>query len=201
MTCTTSPDSWAADSLVSMLDQRCSRRTFGASPLAASHLIRLLWSAQGATSKGGRTTPSAHACYPLSVATYCTHVEGMSHGLYRYHTDQNRLEALPLGADFHVERLGVGAQPWLNEAPALMLIGADTGRMNLHFADQGAERGARFAHLEAGAAMQNVLLMAETMALAAVCVAGIEEHAPEFRQAFDDTVSPLMVLCLGERSE
>ncbi|RKQ97199.1 SagB-type dehydrogenase family enzyme [Kushneria sinocarnis] len=184
--------------LAPVLAERRSRRTFAARSLDARTLGQLLWAAQGTIDNDRRTTPSPHGCYPLVLAAYCTRVEGMAHGLYRYCADPFGLQ--PLVADaFRVDALAIGEQPWLNEAAALVLMGADTGSMNRHFADQGAERGARFVYLEAGAAMQNVLLQAEALSLAAVGVAGIKEHAPEFQQALGEEVTPLLVLCVGMR--
>lgn len=67
---------------------RASRRKFADTPLALEELSFLLWATQGVrkhTEKASfRTVPSGGARHPFETYLFCSRVEGLEPGLYRY---------------------------------------------------------------------------------------------------------------------
>jgi SagB-type dehydrogenase family enzyme len=96
--------------------------------------------------------------YPLEV--YAVTAEGVSH----YEPQEH-------GLTLHVQgdvRSALGESEVVN-APFILVIAAVYARTTQQY---GEERGARFVHLEAGHAAQNVLLQAVALNLGAVPVGG-----------------------------
>jgi len=156
-------------SLHEALRDRRSVREYRDEPLADEILATLMWAAQGRTQDGasGRTAPSAGGTYPLEV--YVATAEGVQ----RYLPDGHRAERwseVDLRPALHAAS---GGQPWVLEAPAVVVITAVPGRTEARY---GA-RAERYATLEAGHAAQNVLLQATALGLGAVPVGAFADEA------------------------
>lgn len=118
-------------------------------------------------------------------------------GTYRYDPDAHALTPLVTGdLREQIADAGIGDQPWLSSCAALILISADVAGALAEFADQPpGTRGARYAHLEAGAAAQNVALQAAADEIGAVLVGGFDDYA--LRPHCPTDHEPLALLALG----
>lgn len=149
------------------LANRRSVREYAEDPLTQAEIDRLMWAAQGISSREGlRTAPSAGALYPLTVYV------ALRDGVYRYEPAGNRTSRL-WSADLRVP-LGTAAlgQVWLSRAPAVFVISGDASRTAVKY---GA-RAERYVLMEAGHAAQNLLLQAVALGLAATPVGAFEDQ-------------------------
>jgi nitroreductase len=179
-----------------LLDRRRTVRTFGSGGIGDDELVDLLWAAQGRTSDGRRTTPSAMGRYPLRLlvargpdpaGTWWWDPDGgtLSPGL--------RHDVRPLLA-----AAAIGDQPWVGTAPVTVAICADLDAMEEHFADQSPGRGRRYVDVEVGAAVQNLALAATVRGLAGVIVGGFDDRqVAEVLEA--GPLAPRLLYSLGPR--
>ncbi|MFW5741339.1 MAG: SagB/ThcOx family dehydrogenase [Myxococcota bacterium] len=174
--------------LETALFERRSIRRYTDEALSDAQLSRLLWAAQGVTSAtGNRTAPSAGALYPLEV-----HVLAPD-GVFRYEPRSHALEQLS-GEDRRDEmaEAAVG-QSWVADGAAVVVIGAVVARTASKYGD----RAERYAHLEAGAAAQNLLLEVVALELGATFVGAFhDDQVVDVAQLPQGTV-PLAVIPVG----
>lgn len=166
-------------------------------------LEALLWAAQGETGEGHRTCPSASARFPLATTVVTTRVAGVAEGVCRWEPERGRLGVpTPGGVAGAVEAAGIGSQPWIADAAAVIVLSADLAAARAAFADQppAGERGARYAWLEAGAAAQNALLHATEQGLGAVLVAGFDDDALRAVGLLPPGHDPLALVAVGVTS-
>jgi SagB-type dehydrogenase family enzyme len=154
------------------LGLRRSVREFSPEPLSLAAVAQLLWAAQGITDpEGFRTAPSAGALYPLEVYLVAGAVEGLGAGIYRYEPRRHRLSLASAGdprADVAKAALD---QAWVAEAPAIVVLAAVYERT----ARKYRERTARYVHIEAGHAAQNVYLQATALGLGTTLVGAFRD--------------------------
>lgn len=182
--------------LEAALAQRESMRSFAAQPLTVAEAGQLLWSAQGESRAGGRrTAPSAGATYPLVLYLVAGRVEGLAAGIYRYTPQGHRLTALAPGDARHTVAAAARGQPWLAEAPALVVIAAEPSRTSARY----GTRAERYVAMEAGAAAQNLLLQAVALDLGATLVGAFDDAALRAALPLASTEQPLAVLAVGRR--
>jgi SagB-type dehydrogenase family enzyme len=143
------------------LAARRSVREYTDTPLTRDEIGQLLWSMQGITRDwGGRTAPSAGALYPLE--TYVVTAEG----LYHYRPAGHELAADPgLGLRQALWEAGL-KQDWIRQAPAVFVVAAVYERTSGKYGD----RAARYVHMEAGHAAENLLLQAVALGLGGVVI-------------------------------
>lgn len=156
-------------SLEEALARRRSVRELSGEPLDSGDTGQLLWAAQGVTdARGGRTSPSAGALYPLEL--YAVTAEGV----FRYLPGAHALE--PRAAGDVRARLRAAAldQAPVGEAALVVVIAAVPARTAAKY---GAERARRYVDLEAGHAAQNLLLEAVALGLAAVPIGAFDDDA------------------------
>ena len=164
-------------------------------------LARLLWAAQGVvTDDGLRTTPSAGALHPLILWVAVRELSGLSPGLFRYHAPANGLQPLRDGGlAAELAEVAIGDQPWLAEAAVVIVITGDAAGIARHFEAQPPRglRGARYLAMEAGAAAQNIQLMATELNLSALLVGGFDDKAVLELLGLDDDHGALALIALG----
>ena len=77
-----------ASPLAALLENRCSRRSYGGGPLTLEELSFLLWAAQGVKTvnehRSLRTAPSGGARHPLELYVFVNSVSGLAPGVYHY---------------------------------------------------------------------------------------------------------------------
>ena len=156
-------------SLEEALAKRRSVRDFREEPLTDQQIAQLCWAAQGVTDKrsGKRTCPSAGALYPLELRVVTR--EGVCRYIHARHGLVEQLKGDLRG------KLAAAAlrQRWIKEAPAVFVITAVVSRTEKKYGD----RAARYVHMEAGHAGQNLLLQAVSLGLAAVPVGAFDDRA------------------------
>jgi len=179
--------------LEATLLQRRSLRAFADDALTSAEVGQLLWAAQGLSdAEGRRTAPSAGARYPLELYLAAGRVQGLAPGLYRYRPQGHALE--PLGAaDPRAAITAACAQPWVGDAPVLVLVAASTARTAARY---GA-RAERYVALEAGAAAQNLLLQAVALGLGGTPVGAFDDAALRRALTLAADEQPLLVLPVG----
>lgn len=163
-------------SLERTLRERRTARTFGKDPLTLAEAAQLLWAAQGVTSTQGlRTAPSAGALYPLEVYLLAGQVKGLAAGIYQYAPEPHSLKR-HLAGDRRPELAAAAlGQNWIQQAAAVIVVTAVEARITWKY----RERGIRYLYLEAGHAMQNVLLQAVACGLSAAVVGAFDDRRME----------------------
>lgn len=184
-----------------LLRERRSIREFDEGPISLSALNRLIWAAQGKTSKmGGKTVPSAHALYPLRLFAFAANVTGLKSGFYTVDTEDGKLE-IQHNKDIrsNLQAAAVDDQSWIGDAACIISVCADFVAACQHFSDQEpyGQRGIRYVYIEAGAATQNMLLQAAAEALAAVMVAGFKDEATCEILNLPANCAPVLHICIG----
>lgn len=160
--------------LESALKNRRSVREFGKRPLSFPRLAALLWAAQGVTDRRGyRTAPSAGALYPLRIYLALRSVKEADAGIYRYDSLHHTLLQVRKGDASRVLLSAALGQGAIREAAAVFVIAADYGKT----ASEYGKRGMRYVHIEAGHAVQNILLEAAALGLGAVEIGGFDDGA------------------------
>jgi SagB-type dehydrogenase family enzyme len=165
-------------SLAELLVRRRSIRSFGARELQLDELSALLHAAYGITgSHPGsgqhvRTVPSGGALFPLELYVASVRVAGLEHALYHYDPLRGVLEQLR-ALDFAEEVEPLTPYPELvGASAAVVLVTAMFWRSRFKY----GQRAYRFTLLEAGHVMQNALLTATALDLAAVPIGGFYDR-------------------------
>lgn len=161
------PDLDGELALEHVLAERRSRRDFADTELPLATIGQLLWAGQGITNDVGyRTAPSAGARYPLEL--YALTADSLLH----YRPDDHRVERSDSTALGDLSDASFG-QEFVGTAPVVLIVVGVVARTE-------AEYGAlaeRLVDREAGHAVQNVLLQATALDLAATPVGGFDPDA------------------------
>ena len=188
------PDRSGVQPLESLLRQRRSVRDYTDTPLALADLGQLLWAAQGITHpRGLRTAPSAGALYPLELYVVAGRIDALPPGVYHYRPDGHRL--LPVHGGELRSQLAEAAlgQMWLADAPAVVVISAAHERTTRKY----GSRAARYVHVEAGHAAQNLFLQAGALGLDTVVVGAFDDDTVASLLQLPDDVQPLLLMPVG----
>ena len=176
------------------LRARRSVRSTRPSALSLADVSQLLWAAQGATgARGFRTAPSAGALYPLETYLASGQVEGLSPGVYKYHPGGHELARVVPGdrrAELAAAALG---QPWIAAGAAVLALAAVYERT----ARKYGGRAARYVHMEAGCAAENVYLQAEGLGLSTVLVGAFHDERVRQALGMEERERPLALMPLG----
>jgi SagB-type dehydrogenase family enzyme len=138
--------------------------------LRLSDLATILGTAYGVRvcdDRPRRPVPSGGALYPLELYVLPLEVGGLGRSAFHYHPFRHRLE--PLKPFAEVDLAAALVDPSLADRAALVLV-VTTVVWRTRF--KYGLRGYRFALLEAGHLVQNVLLVAAALGLAAVPLGG-----------------------------
>ncbi|MGD8429379.1 MAG: SagB/ThcOx family dehydrogenase [Ectothiorhodospiraceae bacterium] len=187
-------------SIEQALSLRRSVRKFSSARVSPGALSQLLWAAAGQTdSEGHRTTPSAHALYPLDLWVATGRVEGITPALYRYAADvQGLTPSAPGDIRAGLADAAITDQPWVAEAAAILIVTARLTEVQAHFADQPpGDRGQRYAHIEAGSMAQSIALQATAIGCGSVLVGGFRDAAVQDLCRFTTDQAPLALICVG----
>jgi SagB-type dehydrogenase family enzyme len=175
-------------SLEEALAARRSVRDYADKTLTWEEIGQLLWSMQGVTRNwGGRTAPSAGALYPLE--TYVVTAEG----LYHYQPAGHQVTATPrLGLRQALWEAGL-KQDYIRLAPAVFAIAAVYKRTSGKY----GERAARYVHLEAGHAAENLLLQAVALGLGGVVIGAFYDDKVQAALDLPGDQEPLYLIPVG----
>lgn len=156
---------------------RRSIRAFTEQPVTLQQVAQLLLSANGITHKFQartmRAAPSAGALYPIDLYVLAHHVTGLDSGLYHFRPKDSSLESVKAGdhsAAIHEASLG---QESVGPSPVTLVLTARFDRSTRKYAD----RGYRYAYIDAGAICENVYLQATSLGLGTVAVGAFYDDA------------------------
>ncbi len=174
------------------LERRRSGRSFGDAAVAIEHLATILHAGYGAAARDGmprRSVPSGGALYPLELYVIALSVTGVTAGLYHYDPLRHVLEQLE-SRDLRETFRHALLYPELADAGVALAITAMFWRSRFKY----GLRGYRFALLEAGHVMQNVLLTCAGLGLCSIPVGGVYDRSVE-RLLRVDGVNESLVYC------
>jgi SagB-type dehydrogenase family enzyme len=184
------PDELGGLPLWLALGRRRSRRAFsGARAVGWPQIGQLLWALQGVSERkdGLRTAPSAGALYPLEIDA------ALASGVYRYVPASHALRQRDArDVRSALVRAAVG-QSWLAEAACVFALSGVAARTQRRY----GERAARYVHMEAGHAAQNLLLAAVSIGLDAVPVGAFDDDAVAQALRLSSGEAPLYLLPVG----
>lgn len=169
---------WDVSPLSVLLENRCSRRKYGGSPLTLEELSFLLWAAQGVKTvneyRSLRTTPSGGARHPLELYAFVNRVEGLRPGLYHYLALEGKLERLDCRTDQSGQlTYALEGQVFAGEAPVCLVWTAVPYRAEWRY-DNMAHKDIL---LDAGHSCQNVYLACEELKLGCCALAAYDQEA------------------------
>lgn len=176
--------------------RRRSVRHYRHGKLTLVEVSQLLWAAQGISSRAGyRTAPSAGALYGLEVDLAVGDVTGLDVGVYRYDPANHGLTQR--AATDHRSSLANAAlgQNYLGQGAVVLVVSAVYARISAKY----GERGVRYAHMEAGHAAQNLLLMATSLDLGAVPVGAFDDAGLARVLKLAEDEQPLYLIPVGRR--
>ena len=156
-----------AMTLEDVLSQRRSVRHYTGRALSEDEILQLCWAAQGITHPAGyRTAPSAGALYPLELGV------ATAAGWFVYDPPHHRLMRRSPDDLRPAIRWAALSPEAVGDSPAVFVIAAVPAPTAGKYGDA---RGARYVHLEAGHAAQNLLLEATALGLGAVPIGAFDD--------------------------
>jgi SagB-type dehydrogenase family enzyme len=185
-----------------VLLERTTARSFGPGSISLPQLAKVLFMSYAVTrdNEGSdfprpfRIIPSGGALYPLELYVHASRVEDLQAGLYHYDAEKHSLDALRAG-DASAEVAAALVQHELaRTAAATVFVSAVFFRSTFKYGD----RGYRFVLLEAGHLVQNALLCAQELGLAAAPIGGYSDRDVDRFLGFDGlTESTVYVVLVG----
>ena len=164
-----------AASLWTTIAQRRSRQPDAPASLALPALATMLHAGYGVSAPARRSVPSGGALYPLEVYVAARRVNGLPCGLFHLDPERRVLEVLREG-DIDAEISAATPLPeLLANVAAVVFVTAVFARTRVKY----GLRGYRFALLEAGHLVQNVLLAATAVGAHAFPLGGFYDSAVE----------------------
>jgi SagB-type dehydrogenase family enzyme len=188
------PVSGPEGTLGALLRERRTVRTFAPTPLTLAQVGQLLWAAQGVSAPDGfRTAPSAGALYPLELHLIAGAVTDLPVGQYRYLPARHGLERLVSADRRAAIAHAAHDQPWIAQAPALVVVAAVPERTRSKY----GPRGRRYVDMEVGHASQNLLLQAVALGLGCAVVGAFDDAALHRLLELPKAEEPLVILPIG----
>ncbi len=190
------------------LQARRSVRSFKKESVSLQIVSQLVWAAQGITQKsdapagwpwgawqgGRRTAPSAGALYPLELYVICGAVSDLKPGIYKYKPQTHQLTLVRAGD--HRSRLSAAAsgQEWIAGAPCIFVVGAVFARTEVKY----GQRTARYVHMEAGHAIENICLQAVALDLGSTVVGAFRDADVKEVVGMEKDEEPLAIVPVGK---
>lgn len=142
-----------------------------------------------------KTSPSAGARDPVELYVHARDVAGLQPGVHHFSPARCGLEAIGPVLDPAQLAAAVGGQPWLAEAPALVIYTAVIERLQWRYESRRAYRDLLIG---LGHVSQTVLLTASAMGLGAVTATAVSDEALEELLGCDPVAEPVLaVTALG----
>lgn len=178
-----------------LIEKRRSVRRYKDKKFSESIIFRLLWAAQGISSRkeGLRTSPSAGALYPLEIHIVIGEGNEPEPGIYRYLPEEHAL-VREIAGDMR-EKLSKAAlfQPMIKNAPVSIVISAVYSRIT----DKYGNRGRHYTHMEAGHAAQNIYLLGVELGIGTCAVGAFDDDEVKSVLKLPVNEEPLYILPLG----
>lgn len=195
-------DESPAEALEGLLLKRRSVRSYTDEPVSLRAVRSVLSSGQSVTAADGkRTIPSAHALHPLELFLIARRVGGLESGVYAYRPEDRSLHKI--GAEPARGTLlsaSLADDKWLEEAAAVVIVGARIEEAIRHFVEQQpvGKRGVRYVDFEAGACTQNMYLTVTAEDLGAVVVMGFDDDRMKAALSLLGDIVPVALFCIGQ---
>lgn len=169
--------------------RRRSVRSFENRGLTVEEIGQILWATQGITDRRRRlrSAPSAGALYPLEIFVV------LREGTYHYNPYKHVLSRTVPGDMRGALQDAALDQESVGNAPAVFVIAAVFERTEVKY----GERTARYVHMEAGHACQNLLLQATALGLGGVPVGAFRDVEVTRRLGLEKNVRPLYLAPVG----
>jgi putative peptide maturation dehydrogenase len=198
-------------SIDELLARRATCRNFDTSKwvdqTTFSHLLRRVFGAQAAYEIQSdnvvikRTSPSGGGLHPTDAYLLIRRVDGVSAGLYHYHSIDHALEPLPFPAESNLDALAsamVAAQDYFANAAVLIALVPRFPRTFWKYRNHS--KAYRVTILDAGHLSQTLYISATEFGLGAFVTAAMNEIDVEQAFGLDPLVeSPIAVLGFGHR--
>lgn len=196
----------SSQQLALLIAQRRSVRDFKEEAITLEQVLDILNAGQGITGDEGlRAAPSAHRLYPLQLQVIARNVVGLEPAMYVYHPESHELLSVGgLPAEGDLLDASLASDFWLEDAPCVVVIAAQSKKALEHFSAQdseGQQRGQRYVDFEAGAVSQTMHLQALCHQLGAIVVMGIDEQALKQTLQFAEDVDAVAAVCVGHAAE
>jgi SagB-type dehydrogenase family enzyme len=159
-------------SLDQALKERQSTRNLRGPALSIETLSQLLWSAQGTTTPGKRTVPSASARYPLELYVAVAKSVQLPEGVYKYSPKDHTITKIKDGSPDMLFGF-IANQAWVPKAPAIFIFAGVADRMG----GNDLIRKELLTYWESGAATQALCMQVAACGLGATVVAGVDLEA------------------------
>jgi len=188
------PQQTGAVSVEEALAKRRSIRQYKNEPVTLAEVSQLVWAAQGATNEAGRrTAPSAGALYPLELYVVVGRAKDLEPGIYKYLTREHKLSKLAAG-DKRAELAAVAlGQKQIAEGPVTFIFSGVYERTARRY----KERAARYVHMEAGHAAQNICLQAVALGLGSVVMGAFEDARVKSVLGMPEEEAALYIVTVG----
>jgi SagB-type dehydrogenase family enzyme len=183
--------------LGTLLAARRSALDFHGEPLRMSTLGTLLDAGYGTSAPGRRTAPSGGALYPLELYPIVLRMTDASPAIYHFDPQRRVLEILrPENPSVELERASTFPDLVQGASVVIVLTGV-FWRTRFKY----GLRGYRFALLEAGHVVQNILLAATALDVPALPLGGLYDRRVEALLDVDGVdESPVYAIALGGNS-
>ena len=185
---------------------RQSCRDFSAEPLLAEHLSAILHQSFGSLDERlmgnlaiiQRPCPSPGGLYPLEIYVIARRVSGVAPAVHHYHSQTHGLAMLREGcAPSAFENYLFMGQPYAVAAAATLVLTFVPSRSLKKYAD----RGYRYALIEAGHVGQNIALSAAALGLGCCSIGGfLDIELGQFLKLDPEREMPVYALAIGPRN-
>ncbi len=175
--------------------KRRSRRDLLEKPLTLEQLSQILWSAYGITCQEPmlHSAASAGACYPyeIFIITGDKTVIDLKSGLYRYHSDNHKLELLRKG---DLRKSDCWWQNMIKVAPVTIIYGVDFTRTTKRYGERGFKR---YVSMDLGHSGENIYLQCEALGLGTVAVGAFDDEKVIKHLQLPEPFEPLYFFPVG----
>ena len=203
----------ATSALDALLGARATCRNFDASadldaPVLATMLHRVFAAQAAQTLAPGatmlkKTSPSGGGLHPIEAFVLVQRAEGLQAGLYHYQCQVHALEpiaVLDAAAAAAAAKEMVAGQPWVADAPVLVLLAARFARNTWKYPHHA--KAWKVVQLDAGHLSQTLLLSATELGLGAFVTAAINDGCAERLFGLDGVDIGAVAVCgFGRRAE
>lgn len=180
--------------VLSLLKERESVRSFSEQPLSINHIGELL---SAAYSLENTPIPSAGGLYPLKIYALINEGHDIPSGYYQYDPTDESLIQFHEGINNRGMQFIMNSDSMLHSAPVIFIIAADMSRHS----EKYANRGYRYTLLEAGHAAQNIHTTCIELELGSLEYGGFNDGLLKDELDLDSNIEPLIVLGVGKKHD
>lgn len=183
----------SGDSQIAKLGgSRKSVRSFSSAPIEISQLEEIL---RVGYSKELVASPSAGGLYPIRIyAIILKPVNELGEGIYEYDSDTHALIKFSPELDHQSIQFALNSDSLLHGAPLILVIAAELDRQPTKYAN----RGYRYALIEAGHVAQNVHLVSQELGLSTLEYCGFQDgQLADVLMIKDSGIEPILTVAVG----